>query len=189
MPTTDIETKIVQKYLKYLISVEPILKEIQSCKTIHTGGFRYKNEKRELLTPLNQFSITIEFAVEDIVNYNIEKFSESIYKLTYAIIENMHKMIFDNLTIITDFTGNVINGKGKPFSFDLYLDMLKKTEIRFDDNGNPILPSIVAGHELSEKINNIKMTKEQEERRNQIIDTKRNQYYAKKCNRRLSYIY
>jgi hypothetical protein len=184
----DVEINILQKYFRHLISSEPILGEIQSYKTIHAGGYRYKNEKKELLSPLTRIAITIEIAGEDIMNYNIEKFAEIIYDFTFERINQMHLMMLETVKNITDFTGNVIDAQGKPFSFDLFLDMLEKLEIRFDDNGNPILPSMVVGTELFKKIKDTKMTKEQEERHNQIIDAKRKQYYAEKRNRRLSFI-
>ncbi len=185
----DIEINILQKYFKHLISSEPIIGEIQSHKTIHAGGYRYKNENKEFLSPLKQVSITIEITGEDIMNYNIEKFAESIYNFAYELIDHKHKMMLDTMKNITDFTGNVIDAQGKSFSFDLCLDMLEKLEMHFDDKGNPILPSIVVGTELFEKIKDRKMTKEQEDRHNQIIEAKRKLYYAKKRNRRLSYIH
>lgn len=184
----DIEINILQKYFKHLISSEPILAELQSHKAIHAGGYRYKNENKELLSPLTRIAFTIEITGEDIMNYNIDKFVESIYDFTSEQINNMHLMMLDTIKNITDFTGNVIDAQGKPFSFDLCLDMLEKLESRFDNEGNPILPSIIRGSELLE-IKDMKKTKEQEDRYNQIIDAKRKQYYAKKRNRRLSFIY
>jgi len=188
MTQRDIEADILSKYSRHLVSLDPILNQIGSVRTLHAGGFRYQENGREATTPLNKISLTIEISLPTIVKFDLEAFAQSIYEFAEQHVAEMHRMMYRTLDTVTQLTGNVSNAKGSPPSADIMLDMLERLPIRFDDKDEPILPQIIAGPELFQKLVKIKFTPEQEERNKGIIETKRREFHAKKRYRRLSYV-
>jgi len=188
MTNRDIEIDILNKYFQVLVSADPILKQVGSVKTLHAGGFRYQNQDKELVTPLHKLSFTMEIPIKAIIDFDLAEFTKQVYNFTEQRIAEMHKMMYATLDKITQLTGNQVNAGGKPSSPDLILDMLEKVEIRFDDKGDPILPTLVVAPETGKKLADIKFTLEQEERQRKILEKKKKEFYAKKRYRRLSYL-
>ncbi len=185
----ELESRIITKYSHYLQSINPIFSKISFLPDLHRGGVKYKNnENKELIIPKTTISVQISLSFEDIENYNIAFFCGQIYELITNQIKEFFNILFDTLNKITAFTGNITDAKGTQFSFDLILDTLEKLEFDFDENGNPIFPTLIVGAELFEKIKQIKMNSAQKKRFNKIIEEKKKKYYASKCYRRLSYI-
>ncbi|MBI4548437.1 MAG: hypothetical protein HY707_10675 [Ignavibacteriae bacterium] len=189
MRQRDIEADILRKYSRYMVSLDPILNQIGSVRTLHAGGFRYEENGKEATTPLNKVALTIEISHATIVNFDMGVFAQSIYEFTEQHVAEMHRMMYRTLDTVTQLTGNVFNAKEKPPSADMILDMLERLPIRFDEKDEPVLPQIIAGPDLFQKLVNIKFTPEQEERNKRIIEIKRREFHAKKRYRRLSYIH
>jgi hypothetical protein len=188
MTYREVEADILQKYFAYIVSLDPVLNQIRLVRILHSGGFRYQVDEKEVLTPLDKFSSSIEISHATISEYNLEAFSQSIYELTEHRIAEMHRMIYRTFDKVTALTGNVVDTKGKPLSADMILDMIERTELRFDANGEPIKASFIAGPETMKRLASIKFTPAQEERHKQILEQKKKEFYAKKRHRRLSYI-
>jgi hypothetical protein len=68
----------------------------------------------------------------------------------------------------------------------MILDLIEKIDFGFDDEGNPIYPTLVLSPKMIEKLKTIKPTPEQEQRKKRIIEQKRAIFNAKKRTRRLS---
>jgi hypothetical protein len=185
----EIESCILERYFKYIISSDAILKDIGSHRELHTGGFWYEKEGKELLTPLQQISSTIEISLEAIAKYDLEILVKNVHEFTQERINMMHRIMYNTVEQVTTLVGNTVNGGGKPFNPDLLLDMLEKVYVPFDEKGEPIVPTIVMHPDVYKKSKDIQFTKEQEKRQKQILEKKKKEYYAKKRYRNLSYIY
>jgi hypothetical protein len=188
MKYREIEADILRKYLAYIVSLDPILNQIGSVRTLHAGGFRYQINEKEAVTPLNKISFTIEISHDAISEYDLGAFTQSIYEFTEHRVTEMHRMMYRTLDTVTSLTGNVVNTKGQPPNADMILDIIEKTEMRFDANGELIKQSFIAGPDMIKQLASIKFTPEQEERHNRIIERKKKEFYVKKCYRRLSYV-
>jgi hypothetical protein len=188
MKYQEIEANIIQKYFNYIVSFDPILNQVRTVKTIHAGGMRYQIEEKESVIPLNTLSFEINISHAEISEYDLSAFAESIYMFTKERIDETHRMLYQTLDKVTAMTGNVVNAEGKPLNADMILDMIEKVEMTFDENGEPIKKTFVAGTDLFKKLSNIKFTPAQEERHKQIIERKKKEYNAKKRHRRLSYV-
>ena len=81
-----------------------------------------------------------------------------------------------------------MDNRGKPLDYEYYLELIEKIDIRFDKDGNPIMPTVFCGKELFEKFSKIKATKEQNLKFKKIIQTKKEAWYVNKHYRKLSYI-
>ncbi len=103
------------------------------------------------------------------------------------------------LTQVTDFTGNVVDAKGKGFSKDVLLDLLDKIYIDFDAQGVPQLAKMLlvndatklgtAETDLPTVIERFSLEDDSFKKRyEEIMSKKREAYYAEKGCRGLSRI-
>lgn len=184
----NIELNILEKYFRHLLQFNPVLGQINSAKKIHPGGFHYSHDNKELNTELKRIESTMELKYEDIKSFNLEAFSYQIYSFAEQRLNKMEAFVLDSISAVTKLTGNIVNNRGKPLTEETILEMLEKIEIRFDENGNFNLPSIIVSPESMKLINQIKPGSEYQKKYQEIIDKKKTEYYAKKCSRRLSYI-
>lgn len=76
---------------------------------------------------------------------------------------------------------NTIDAKGRKFSADMLIDMFERVEFAFDQEDNPVMPTIVGGPGLSLP----PLTPEQTERLNQVLARKKAEHLAKKRVRKL----
>ena len=179
----DLEVKLLEKYFFSLFSEDPFFGQIGIQPDYHGGGVHYESEGKHLVTSLSKIKIEAKRSIADIINYDIEKFSEYMYLLANRRLEQMFDIFVKTMDKITNLTGNVTHTQGKPFSFDMILDLLEKVDIGFDDEGNARLPKFIGGPKLVEKMNEA-----QEKRFSEIIEKKKKEFYAQKCYRRLSFI-
>jgi hypothetical protein len=94
--------------------------------------------------------------------------------------------IFEYLGQVCDATGNVVDGRGQPFSFDHVLEALEKVQIDFDEAGNPELPTMVVSPEVFQKLKMNPPTPEQLRKRDEIIERKRGEHNARRRTRQIS---
>jgi len=115
-------------------------------------------------------------------------FTLNFYKFSKERVEKVNQEFFNTVNQITNLTGNLIDAKGRKVSSDLFFELLEKMYIPFDDEGNAIMPSWIAGPELASQIIKLKETNEDKEKLQSIIEKKKKDFYAKKHYRRLSYV-
>lgn len=93
---------------------------------------------------------------------------------------------FDILGRTSQAAGTALDCGGKPFSFELYLESLEKIDLQFDENGNPEWPALIVGPQMAEYLNSLPpFTPEQQRLLDDLIETKRKEYNARKRNRNL----
>lgn len=185
----ETDTKILSKYTKYLTSQDPLLGDIPSYKKLHSGGIIYKSNEKKLEVPLSMLSSQISHTFEDIYHFKLEKICIEIYECAEQFHNEFKKIFFTTISQITDFTGNVVDGKGKGINGELILDVLDKTHIEFDRDGNPILPTMVVHPDMAKSVEKLKSQESLYKKRfEEIISKKREEYYAEKGRRGLSRI-
>src|SRR3989304_6290936 len=131
--TLEADVKILGKYSKYIISLDSLVGDIPSAKKLHSGGVIYRSEEKKLEIPLGMMSSEVSLTVADVYNFNLEKICTDIYEFAQGFLRDMTKTMFATLSQVTDFTGNIIEEKGKPIMLrrvvEDYLESIK--EIQF----------------------------------------------------------
>ena len=105
--------------------------------------------------PIRKFEVKLKISPEEIEQMSP---NEIYKKYDDAAAEMGHKLsnhFYKELIKVTEEAGTIVDGKGEPFSMEKYFQMLEKVEIDFKPNGEPELPTIVAGEKLAKKINKI----------------------------------
>lgn len=115
----------------------------------------------------------------------LKKFDQAADEMGKKISGDMYQSLND----ILEETGNKIDGRGEPFSVDKFFEVFDKIFINFDENGEPQLPSIVAGPELVARIQSvlaeIYTDAKNKERYDQIIERKRQEWRDRENSRKL----
>lgn len=119
----------------------------------------------------------------------IETDFDTFWTLLNDVAEEMAKAvettIFTTLNEVIAKTGNIVNGKGKPPSIEMMIEMLDKMEVSFNDDGSPGL-TVVCHPEMRKKFEEIFSEPENRRKWQEAIDKKRKEYFDKKKHRRLS---
>jgi hypothetical protein len=185
----EIDAKILAKYSRYIISQDPVVGDISMIKKIHSGGVIYKSAEKELAVPLGVMSAEMAITMDDVYGFNMEKICLDIYEYAQTFLQDITKTMFSTISQVSDFTGNVIDGKGKGVTHELLIEMLEKIHIDFDRDGNPIMPSIVIHPDMAKTFEKLKADEGlYKSRIDKIINRKREAYYAEKGRRGLSRI-
>lgn len=178
--------QLIQEVMSGLMSVDPLFAGIEISPTAHQGPLRNVGGE----TPLDQgmFAVRGEGLIswDSIHNSKIDDYTKFLVNISESQRKALAREFFKNITEITDATGNKIDAKGKPLTYDMILDLLEKVEFGFDENGKPLYPTLVLPPKMIERLTQIKPTPEQELRKSKILEEKRKKFNAQKRSRRLS---
>ncbi len=178
------------RYLQNLIRQEPLLSQIREERHFEGNKMSSKTENGELdQSSYKEISGKFSIKREDIIDKGPMAFVENIQNIAEEIKKQKAKLMFDKLNEITDKTGNVVNGKGQPFTPDLFMEMLNKIWVDFDDQGNPYLPTIVVspemGAKLKEKLPEWEANPEYKKKFEELIKRKRKEWNDRESHRKL----
>jgi len=100
--------------------------------------------------------------------------------LAEGYLASLMPQVFAAIAAATEAAGTTINAGGQPFSADLFIGMLEKLELEFDDAGQINL-DIVTGPGMS-----VPTYSEDDQRRiGEVIERKRQEFVAKRRRRQL----
>lgn len=122
---------------------------------------------------------------DDLEEKGLPAILEAMDKAAKDMANQQTKHFITRLNEITEESGQVYDNQGRPLTFDTILDFLDKFEIDFDKQGHPLMPTIMAGPRIIEKIRNLKPTDEQNKKFNEIIERKYSEWRDRESNRRL----
>jgi len=110
---------------------------------------------------------------------------EAYEKAAKEMALEQQSFFFGRFEEIIKNAGQAFDAKGKPFTPDLLLETLEKIELDFDENGEPIFPTIFTGKDLFEQAKKWKDSKEYKEKLNELIERKYSEWRYHESNRRL----
>lgn len=178
--------RFVGRVVRGFFSVDPLFSQVRWHSTMHAGPVRNVRGP----SPIDQMMPAIESVssihADSIRKTDITSYTSFLYELAVSQIRAFAPQFFKGLREVMDAVGTSVDAEGQPFSFDLFNDMLEKFHMEFDEEGEPILPTLITHPEMAERITGMTPTPEQERRRAEIIKRKREEHYAKKRTRRLS---
>jgi hypothetical protein len=137
----------------------------------------------------NPIETKVVIGIEDARKHGPQASLRAVHDMSTELAEKMTKRMFETIGEAVEQVGNVIDAKGQPFSADLFIEMLEKIELSFDDAGNWQPPTITLHPETAEKV--IPKLKESENdpaikaRMDAIIERKRGEWRAREARRTL----
>ncbi len=89
----------------------------------------------------------------------------------------------------TKEVGNVVTGKNEPFNIDMFLEVMEKIQIEFDEFGQPNMPTMVVAPANAERAKTVleqaDSDPETKERWRQMMAKKKEEYDAEQARRKL----
>jgi len=163
---------------------DPILGQISRARFRRT--YRGRNSVDPVAataveTPMMESRNTFGIDHATIVGFNITKLLGDIDNLAEQYAAVVVPQIFAGISTVTDAFGNTKDAEGKPFSWDMVLDMFEGMEFAFDENDQPIMPGLHVGLDFKAP----PMTVEQQAKLEDICERKRVAHVAGRRHRQL----
>lgn len=182
--------EVINRYLQNLIRQEPLLSQIREERHFEGNKLSSKIENGESYqSSYKKISSKYSIKREDVIAKGPMAIIENIQNIAEEIKKQKAKLLFDKLNEVTDKTGNVVNGKGQPFTFELFIEILEKISIDFDDQGNPYMPMVVVspemGAKLKDKLPEWEANLVYKKRFDNLIERKRKEWNDRESHRKL----
>lgn len=178
--------RFVAGVVRGFIAVDPLFGQMHRQPDAHAGPVRNVRGPAPLDQKMPAIEAESSISVNAVRTTNVEAFACFLYELAQSHIQAFAPEFFKGLNEVIDAVGTSVDAEGKQFSFDMLNDALEKMHIEFDDEGEPILPTLVMHPNALERIKRMTPTPEQEKRQDEILERKKAEYYASKRTRRLS---
>lgn len=182
----------INEYLESLIRQEPLLSQFRTERHFEGNRISSKTESGELYqSSYKKISAESSVKREDVIAKGHMAFIENIQNVAEEIKKQQAKLMFDTIKEVTDRTGNVVNGKGQPFTHELFMESLEKIDIDFDDQGKPCLSNyrVVVSPELwaqlKDKLPEWEANPEYKKKFEELIERKRKEWSDRESNRKL----
>lgn len=121
---------------------------------------------------------------DTIVNCDAEGLLSTVDEIAGQYATAVTSQIFESLSSVTDAFGNTHDGGGQPLTVDLYLQVLSQMEVAFDDDDNPVLPTVRSNDGV--EIPLPEFSSAQQARLEEILEPKRIAHLARRRHRELS---
>ncbi|HEX5132094.1 MAG TPA: hypothetical protein VFX92_06370 [Candidatus Krumholzibacteria bacterium] len=134
----------------------------------------------------------VDFTIthEELKDLSVAEIMEKFDKVAEEMAGNLARMMYSTVSRVSEEAGTAVDGCGKPFSFDLFLEALERLEIDFDEgSGKPKMPALVVSPELGAHIRKEMPAWEQKEdckrRFTELMERKRKDWHDREGNRKL----
>lgn len=113
---------------------------------------------------------------QDAITGEVDPFLAMVFELADAFGSQLTQGMLTHISEICDASGQVIDAEGRDF-IDVIIETLETIEMSFNEDGEPNL-TVVVHPSTAEKLRNKKPTPEQEERIQQILERRREEWNA-----------
>jgi hypothetical protein len=178
------------RYLRNLIRQEPLLSQIRQVRMFEGNKLSTRDETGEIdKSPFQDFSAELQIDRKDIIAKGILAYLEKLTNVAEQIQKQQAKMVFENIEKVTKRIGNVVDGRGRPFDFEMFYEGIEKVQIEFDDTGKPHLPTFFVDPKLGAKIKEMmpqwQQNKDYERQMTDLLNRKKVEWNDRESNRKL----
>jgi hypothetical protein len=166
-----------------------LLAQIRSEPTSRSGGTRITTDAGDVVTfEPAEIAATMTLQWDDIAAGREGALIATIDEAAEHHHNEMTKWVLENLEQITEATGNAIDASGRPM-FDAVYEMFETIELTFEDDGSISSGFMWVMHpDMAQKMKQFEaeMTPEQRKRLDDLIERKREEFFARRRRRKLS---
>jgi hypothetical protein len=143
------------------------------------SGEVVQNQPMEILT-------RYVFTFNEIRSCDKQAFATQMDNAADQTLSVVMPRFFEMIRRTSDAAGTAIDVGGRPFTFEVYLEMLARVQIDFDNQGKPDLPQLVMGPEMARRLHEQPPpTQNQLERFAALIEKKRKEHNDRRRCRKL----
>jgi hypothetical protein len=141
------------QYMKYQVAKNsPFLSKVSKVKCFEgnkqllhrADGSIHKSSFQEIMNSL-------EFDYSELEDIDLNSLIKKLEQSAKGLSHGQEKMAFKHINEVVEEVGNVVDGKGRPFSYEMVLKLLDRILIEFDDSGSPVFPTLVVPPEIANK--------------------------------------
>ena len=121
----------------------------------------------------------VTVGLEAVRNCDLDALMALIGEIAFAMGEQLQAQLLGHIGRLSDASGMTVSGAGKDF-FDGWIEALERVDLSVDDDGQLVLPTIVANPDDFRK-----PTEEQTKRLNEVLARKEAEAHARRPDRRL----
>lgn len=177
-------TELVREIKAGLDKTDHILGQIQVHSVVHGGITRQVSEPQIVDTEMKNYQAEGLIHFDWFLKTDAEQFVEFIYGMWESFASQAKKALFETVGLTTEAVGNSHALAGRNI-WDAQLEAMESLEWHFDEDGNHHMEFVVHP-DTYKKLAENPPTSEQDKRMEELINMKREEYYAKKRTRRLS---
>ena len=188
----DIHKKLLIPFAKHKRASRLGILNQMTVTKVHEGNNSriLRSDRTQGTARPNYISGSFSYELSDIKDMTIEDVFRNIDDATEEFVAKLIDHVMNEIGTVCEETGNVLNLSNKKFTAVHYLELLEKLEIRFDCNGDPVLPDALVGASLDPKVIKEELEKTQKDetlrkRFAEIISKKREEHNAREGNREL----
>lgn len=165
----------------------PLLKEIptEPRPAIHTSQVTLPSGEPLTNEPF-EMKVAFRFNLSDMVSGNIDAFTASAEASGREYGEQTMLQLLKYSGTISEAMGNAVAGKGRAFGWPVILEVLDGMEIDFDEKGEPELPQLISGRDISKVMPYPPLTDADRPAYDALMTSKRKEYDARRRRRTLS---
>jgi len=167
-----------------LDKTDHILGQIQVHPVVHGGFTRQVSEPQIVDTEMKHHKADGLIHFDWFVKTDAAQFVEFMYGMWETLASQAKKALFETVGLTTEAVGNSHALAGRNV-WDAQLEMMESLEWHFDEYGNHNY-QFYCHPDVGKKLAENPPTPEQDKRMEELINRKREEYYAKKRTRRLS---
>ena len=135
-------------------------------------------------TPIHRASGEVTIKREMLVDFNETTVARHLEEIAEQLARGMSEQFQQRMNEITAATGNVVDGGGKTFSEDTFLDVIEVMEHNFGKDGSWQPPTMIVGPGMAEKIAAAgEMSAAGNKRLKAILEKKRDEYRRREAAR------
>ncbi|HXJ20846.1 MAG TPA: hypothetical protein VMT03_11495 [Polyangia bacterium] len=164
---------------------DPVLGMIQQTTVDHVPDGDADPEAAVGVMRSVEIATTFNLKFDAILTTDVDAWSAMMYEAAQQALAETMPQVFEGMKDAISKGGNVVDAKGRPFDWDVYLDALDMVELDFDDEGKPKLQTLVVHPDVLERIKNLPFTDEQKARGDAIIARKKLEFDARRRVRKL----
>lgn len=159
-----------------LVRGEGFLSMIRHRAVAHLAGGRVANDRGQEEEPgdgLIPVTATMQLPFEALEAGDADRLIETLVGAAKEMKSEMTRRTFARMDEIAEEHGMTVDARGRPFSADLFVEMLEKIDIEFDESGKAIMPSVVVHPSNMEKLRAALDTDDAKERIAAVIAKKK----------------
>lgn len=177
----------VREVIDGVVNLDPLLRDIATVPTRHAGPIRNVTEQGVVDQQLTTFQQEGIFHHDVIRLTNVDEFVSILYLMGTRFRDQLSKNLIETLLTVTESSGNTIDKKGDPLSWNMFLELIEAMEVRFDADGQMLsAPTVIMNPETAARLDKIPKPDDFEQRIEEILLRKRDEFNAEKRRRRVS---
>lgn len=115
--------------MRGFVEADPLLGRIKESPTSGTlSAKHFSVDGGEVARPERRITLQHTVEWEPVINGELDSFTAAVAEGAASYVEQMTKMLFEELSVITEMTGNVIKKSGGDLTWDDALQMMAKVE-------------------------------------------------------------